>query len=160
VSDSQENSVKAFHWIIDLLEKHKVPFQITGGLAAWVYGSDRELSDIDVDVPEEWIAKLFPYVNRYVQFGPRHFKDDHWDLELMRLKYEGQPIDLGGAYHAKVFDCDLKDWVSVPADFTKAEERPIFGRLVPVVARELLLEYKKKLGREVDLLDIAHLEGA
>jgi hypothetical protein len=159
VTDSQENSVKAFHWIIDLMERHRVPFQITGGLAAWVYGSDRELADIDVDVPEEWIPKLFPFVNRYVEFGPRPFKDEYWELDLMRLKYQGQPIDLGGAYRAKVFDKTLQQWVAVPADFSKAEHRSIFGRIVPIVARELLLDYKRKLGREVDLLDIAHLEG-
>lgn len=64
---------QALRWIVAILEENRIPFQVTGGLTARVYGSHRPLNDIDLDVPvvdpEDLIAykKLFP--------GAHHQKD-------------------------------------------------------------------------------------
>lgn len=46
--------------IVSLLRKQEIPFVITGGLAAPVYGSKRPLVDIDIDIPERFLPGLFP----------------------------------------------------------------------------------------------------
>ena len=153
-------SADALHWIVSRLRRHGIPFQVTGGLAARVYGSSRPLADIDLDVPEEALPLLLPEVAPYVRFGPAHYTDEAWDLELMTLEYLGQEIDLGGAFRARVFDQEAGAWAPMVADFSTAVSREVLGLVVPVVCREDLIAYKRKLGREVDRLDVAAMEAA
>ncbi len=157
MTSQKKFALEAFHWIIDILEKTRTPYQITGGLAAKVYGSDRELADIDIDIPEDHLGSLVPWVIDFLFFGPQQFKNETWDLMLMRLDYKGQEIDLGGAFRARVFDQISGEWVVVSSDFSTSEQKEIFGRMVPVVAKSFLIDYKTKLGRDVDLIDIANL---
>ena len=42
----------AFRWIVGLFKKHQIPFSNRGGFAARAYGVQRELHDIDFDIPE------------------------------------------------------------------------------------------------------------
>lgn len=83
-----KNPKKAFRWIINILKKHQVPFQITGGLAAQAYGSKRPLNDIDIDIPEDRFNEIVPNVKDYITYGPAHFIDERWDLFLLTLNYQ------------------------------------------------------------------------
>lgn len=134
---------KALCWIVQILQKHYIPFQITGGLAARAYGATRPINDIDVDIPEERFEELAAEVKPYIVYGPAQFKDKVWDVLLMKLNYYGQDIDIGGAYKVKLCDELTGIWKDLPADFSKAEQRELFGLLVPVVNRDELAEYKK-----------------
>jgi hypothetical protein len=145
----------ALQWIVAILNRYQVPFQITGGLAAKAYGSDRELVDIDIDIPEEAFSRIVPEVSEYLLFGPAPYQDPSWDLQLMTLLYRGQEIDLCGAHQAKIFDQARKEWVNLKADFPTSEVKELLGISLPVVCRKDLLDYKRKLDRAVDRIDIA-----
>src|SRR5690348_12670369 len=49
-----KDTKSALHWIVNILKKLNINFQIAGGLAANIYGADRPLHDIDIDIPEEY----------------------------------------------------------------------------------------------------------
>ncbi len=152
------NVKEALIWITNIIKKHDIPFQIAGGLAVQAYGSVRKLIDIDIDIPEEAFEKIKNEVSSFIVFGPNQFKDQNWDLFLMTLDYQGQEIDLSGAYNTKIYDKTKQYWVKITTDFSRAQYKNIYGVSLPVIAREELIAYKKILGRPVDLLDVEYLE--
>ena len=91
-----ERIENALRWIVLLLQKDRVPFQIAGGLAAHLYGAKRPVNDIDIDVPDSAFDQLLPEVREYIVFGPDRYKDSTWDVHLMTLDYHGREIDLTG----------------------------------------------------------------
>jgi len=156
---SNRNTKAALIWIVSILRKYKVPFQISGGLAARLYGSKRRLADIDIEIPENAFRKILPDVKKYVKYGPAKFKNKEWELMLMTLKYKGQVIDFGGAYRTKIFNQITKKWDLQKSKFSKAKMMRVYGIVIPVISKKLLLEYKKKLKRDVDLMDVSYLIG-
>lgn len=153
------NTKKAFRWIIVILKENNIRFQIDGGFAARIYGSNRLLADIDIDMQEKNIKEILPIVRKYIVFGPARYKDKNWDLFLATLRYSGQEIDLCGSREAKIFDRNKKKWIKLPIDLSRAKRKKVFGLYVPVVSKKALLDYKKKLRRKVDLADIKMLSG-
>ena len=85
----EEKTINALIWIIDLMNKNKIDYQITGGFAGKIFGSKRKLNDIDIDISEENFKYLIPEISEYIIYGPAHHKDVKWDLELITLNYGG-----------------------------------------------------------------------
>jgi hypothetical protein len=154
----ETNTKNALEWIVGVLRKNEIPFQITAGLAAKVYGSNRPLFDIDIDVPETNIPDIVREVKEYITKGPYHLQDDFFDLTLLTLEYQGQPIDLGGAYEVKIRNKETGEWIEYPTDFRKSENHTIYGVDVPVVTKEELIHYKSLVARPTDLEDVKQLK--
>ncbi len=142
VNEDMKSTEKAFNWIVGILRSHKILFQITGGMAARVYGSHRALADIDIDIPEEKFDEILADMKEYIVFGPKQFIDANWDLLLMTLNYEGQEIDICSD-RAKMRDTRIGEWHESQTDFLQSENHEIFGILVPVINKDELIEYKK-----------------
>jgi hypothetical protein len=152
-----KNTENAFQWITGLLDRHGIAYTVSGGLAARVRGVNRELADIDLDVADADIAKIVDEVNPYIIFGPAHYRDDHWDLYLLTLNYEGQAIDIGGT-QAKIFNQQTNAWETRLTETPDVEMKNVFGKCVPVESWESLISYKTKLARDVDLEDVRQLK--
>lgn len=148
----------ALFWITDILKKHQIPFQITGGLAAIAYGANRSLADIDIDIPDNQFDLIKNDVGPYITYGPARFKSDMWDLVLMTLNYQGQEIDLSGADSTHIFNEKTKEWVKLNEDFTVVNRKKVFDLDLPVIPIKSLIYYKKILAREVDLIDIEQIK--
>ena len=144
----------ALEWIVPILKRHNIPFQISGGLAANIYGAKRPVNDIDLDIPENKMEILLPDIKKYITFGPAHFKDERWDLKLITLNYNGQEIDIGGAYKVKIFDGKNKEWKLFPVNFKTTQTHIIFGIPVQISDPIDLIEYKKLLTGEHQKIDI------
>lgn len=138
------NTKLALEWIVEIFQRHSVPFQISGGCAAKIYGSPRELNDIDIDIPRDCFERILKDVSPYLTYGPAFFENEKWRLYLMTLNYEGQEIDIGEE-NACVSSVNGKNWISLNTDFSKVEKRMFLGIEVPVMPREKLLEYKRHL---------------
>lgn len=152
-----KNTKRAFRWIVDLLRKNHVPFRLTGGFAARIYGAKRPLADIDLDVPEAAMSKIAPLVKEHIVAGPCRYKDEEWDLFVLSLKYCGQEIDLCGAESQRIHDKSARRWVSLTVSFVKSPMKNIFGMRVRVIPKSELITYKSKIKRDVDILDVSAL---
>lgn len=147
----------AFKWIINIIQKHKIPFQIKGGFASNLYGAERELADIDISIPEDRFDELLPDVSDFIKYGPEQYLDEEWDIKLMTLKYKYQNIDIAGAFEKKNFDKVNNKWVATPTNFENSVYMDVYGLKVPVITREDLIAYKKLILRDVDIFDIEAL---
>lgn len=146
--------LKALKWIVDILKKHSIQYQISGGFAAHLYSAQRPVNDIDIDFPEDKFDNIYDEIKEFITFGPAHYKDERWDLKLVTLNFHGQEIDIGGAYTTKIYDDTLNTWVSVPVDFSKAQTLNIQGMKVSVIDLHDLIEYKKLLSGTHQMNDI------
>ena len=152
-----KNTKSAFNCIIVILKKHKLPYRISGGFAARIYGSKRKLADIDIDTTDTALNKILPNVKKYIVHGPNRYKDKNWDVLGLELRYKGQEIGLIGVDSAKIFDKKNQKWIKYKADFSKTSKKKIYGKIVNIISKEDLIDYKQKIRRRVDVKDIKEL---
>ncbi len=134
--------------------ENNIPFVVSGGLAARVYGSPRTLHDIDIEIPDAFLEELAGKLRAYVVYGPKRYKDEGFDLMLMTMNHREQLIDLSGADSCRIFDKAKEQWVALPVALPGAPTHEIFGMKVPVIRKEDLIAYKNALSRNVDIEDI------
>jgi hypothetical protein len=150
-----KDTESALKWIVEILMRNKITFQVTGGFAAKLYGSNRDLADIDICIKEDFFEQILPEVKPYVLSGPQNYLDEEFDVKLMTLEYQGQVIDIAGK--AKIFDKNKKQWIELELDFSNGNCLSIYGIKIPVITKEALIEYKSKILRDVDREDIRAL---
>lgn len=150
------NTEKAFLWITSILEQNKISYKISGGFAARAYGVQRELADIDIDIPERDIPTIAHEASSYIKRGPERFKDQQWDLELLTLLYEGQEIDISGV-EARIFNQQTKQWENCSGSLDNITLLDVYGKKVPIENINSLIVYKSKLSRDVDREDVRQL---
>lgn len=147
--------VQALAWITGVFRGANVPFQVVGGLAARAYGANRPLVDLDFYAPTSQLVTIAKATQTLVVRPPLPYRDDSWDLAFMKLVFHGQAIEIGGADGARYFDRAAGTWRDADIRFSDSVERRLFGILVPVMPRDQLIEYKRRLDRDVDRRDIA-----
>lgn len=153
----QDRVEPALRWIAGVLERHGVPFQVVGGVAARAYGATRPVADIDLYIPAAKLRTVVEAVSPHVTRPPARHRGAHWDLVFVRLEYAGQVIELGVADDAKYWDVQAGRWREAAVEFEAADVREVFGVRVPVMPRERLLLYKRRLGRPVDRADVEQM---
>ena len=154
---STKNSEKAFHWIIEILNRHNVPFIVLGGLAARAYGSTRELNDIDLVIHRNDFEKILPEVEDYLIFGPQMSKDEETEGYSMELEYEGQDIDIGAEEDCRIFNKKTREWDVLKTNFD-ADMKEVFGITVPLMKKESIIAEKMMFDRTVDREDIEQMQ--
>jgi hypothetical protein len=154
----ERDPARAFRWIVGILEDRAIPFLLAGGLAARVYGASRELADIDFYIPGERLPDIAAAASDYVTAAPERVVTEHWDITFMKLEYAGQPIELGAADNVRIFSRQEGRWLPERVDLKEADVKEVFGLSVPVMTKEKLVAYKRRLRRPVDLADIQELE--
>ena len=155
---NERSTARALKWIVDIINKEKIPFQLIGGLAARNYGATRKLADIDIGLAISAVDRLLPEIGRFITYGPAQYKDQEWDVtEQMTVIYEGQEIDLPRADTMKIFNKKEGVWELFPFDISLSVYANVLGLHIPVISKEMLVSYKSKIGRTVDLLDVTEI---
>lgn len=151
------NYENAFHWIIDFLERESVPYMIMGGLAAYAYGSDRELYDVDLYIPQPALETVADYGKGVKTFGPSRYKDEFWDIEGAQFILDSVKVEITTDDNCRFFCEKESKWIEQEIHFDMTVTKTLFGREVEVMRLEDLINYKSKLARDVDLDDVSRL---
>ncbi len=148
----------ALAWIVGLLNRAGIPFQVVGGVAAAAYGARRDLGDIDLSVPAAHLPSLMRLAgpDRIIKEPWRH-RDEAWDLILMALEHGGQRIEVGVADAARYRERASGAWHDASIDVGTSMPRVVWGIEVPVMPRAQLIDCKRRLDREVDRRDLAEM---
>jgi hypothetical protein len=160
MSDVIACQAAALRWISGQIERHRLPYQIVGGLAAIAHGSRRPLHDIDIYMPLGDAAEAFiEDVAGHVNWGPRAVIEGPWDITYMKLTHGGQKIEIGDSRAPRIRDRGTGAWIEQRIDFEASVICEVLACRVPVMPRDQLIAYKRVLDREVDRSDIRALLG-
>ncbi len=151
----QEKTIKTLRWIVDILDRNKIPYKIGGGFAAHVYGSNRPVNDIDISLSGKYFSLIIPEVKEYITVGPKHYSNEKWDCDTLSLNYHGQDIDITDLDTLKMTNLDKTKWIQVKdIRLFDAITKNIEGIDVSIMDPRDLIAYKKELGGEHQLTDI------
>jgi len=147
----------ALNWLKGLLESENIEYQIVGGLAATIHGGRREIADIDLYIQNSDVNKILARVAQHVSKPLTHYSEYGWDLEYFQLVYRNQKIEIGLAQNTKIQSSLDGLWYQLKIDFSKSVVKNYQGIELQVIPVHQLVEYKRILGRKVDLIDIQQL---
>ncbi|MCG7990390.1 MAG: hypothetical protein JAY99_09590 [Candidatus Thiodiazotropha lotti] len=151
--DKKQHLSEALNWIVSLLNQHRIPYMICGGLTAIGCGSKLELNDIDLFAPGVLFQKVVELGKKYISKPPQHYCEG-WDLEYVQFIYCGVKIEVGNPNGANFF-CLSKCTIDlVEIGLPLYEANLLLDLKVTLMNRNALIKYKKTLGRPVDLLHI------
>lgn len=151
----------ALTWIVGVISRHNVPYQVSGGLAARAYGAQRELADIDIYIPFDTAADVLKDVQPHVVRGPEHFVSDCWDITFVELDYKGQAIELtDSSSNPRVFNSAEHRWLAQRINYDASTPVEVLGTTVAVMPKDELIRYKQALARDTDLADIEEMAAA
>lgn len=152
LSNTQRKVIKK---LVNVLEKNRIPFQITGGLAAIIYGARRPFFDIDIDVYKKDISKLRKLFKPHISTDLHHLQDQKFDLYLLTLKINGIFVDISQAENAYIMSNGKK--IKMSTNISKAKILEWEGVKLLVQNKTELIAYKKALNRDIDLTDIKQI---
>ncbi|HFQ5228585.1 TPA: MazG-related protein [Vibrio vulnificus] len=147
----------ALKWLKDILEAEGVEYQIVGGLAATIHGGSREIADIDLYIRNSDANKVLARVSQFISKPLTHYTEHGWDLEYFQLVYQNQKIEIGLSQNTKIQSTLDGSWHELEIYFLESVVKLYQGIELPVIPVHRLVEYKRILGREVDLIDIQEL---
>lgn len=152
-----DNQISALKKVSQILTKNNIKFQISGGLAAIVYGAKRPLYDIDIDVYKKDITKIQEFFKEYISEDFYHLQDENFDIWLLTLKIDGVPVDISQV--EDFYFCSTNsEKVLMSPDLSKSVFIDFDGIKIPVENKDELIKYKKILARETDLADTKQIE--
>ena len=153
--DEAKKVGEALAWIVGVLERHGVPYQVVGGLAARAYGAVRPIVDVDLYMPFDQAEDALEEIRPYVVWGPEHHAGDEWDLTFLKADFRGQRVELGDPSSVpRFFDRSKGHWVPQRVDYDAGVRIDVLGVWAWVMPEEELVPYKLALGREVDFDDV------
>lgn len=154
----EEKTINALHWIVEIFNRHDVPYRIGGGFAAKMYGCTRPINDIDFGTLKKYFPIILPEISKYITYGPNHYKDEKWDLEAISLNYHGQDIDISATDTMKMSNKEKTKWISRSSFPYETVDMNIEGVNIKVMNPVELIKYKKELDGDHQLIDIKAVE--
>ncbi len=156
----ENKTIEALKWIVDILNKLKVPYRIGGGFAAYVYGSTRPINDIDISLPGKFFDAIVSETKNHIAAGPKHYANEKWDCNTLSLNYSGQDIDLTDVDTLRMSNKTKTEWVSPKEKYYVHDPviKTISGIDVALFDPRDLIAYKKELDGAHQTIDIGAVQ--
>lgn len=156
----EEKTIRALRWIVGILNKNKIPYRVGGGVAAHVYGSTRQIKDIDISLPGNFFPTIIANLAGYQFSGPKHHTDSKWDCDYLSIDYEGQEIDISDIDTLRMSNKERTEWIATKDAYRKFETRiiEIGGVNVSVIDPRDLVAYKNELDGDHQAVDIEAIQ--
>ncbi len=149
----------ALSWLVTLLDRHAVPYQIVGGLAAHAYGATRPVVDVDLYMPFNQAQAILAEIQPFIVRQPLPHHSDSWDLVYLALEYADVYVEIGdSSTYPRFYNRIDGRWEDQRLDYDASVTAKVFGVALKVMPREELVRYKRMLDREVDHADLAEME--
>jgi hypothetical protein len=160
--EMQKEALAALQHMIPLLKKFK--WVITGGFACYVYGVQRPITDIDIDIDtrkddpqfQSLLASLEPYQSQPLE----HFVDKNYDNYSFEATFGEQVVDICPMAELKIFNQSSRSYELFYSEgFPATELISFFGFELPLLSKELIIKNKEMLvwQRDSDRSDIKGL---
>ena len=154
-----EKVMSGLLWITEILNRNNIPYKIGGGFAAKIYGSPREINDIDISLSGKYFNKIIPEVSDYITAGPKHYLNEKWDCNTLSVNYYGQDIDMTDVDTLKMTNLEKTEWMNVKEKrLYDGIATDINGIIASIMDPRDLISYKKELGGEHQLIDIKAIQ--
>lgn len=140
----------ALGFIIPILEKFNFRWVITSGFACYVYGVDRILTDIDIDIDiskdsaefQQFLKEVEPCISQPLE----NFVDANYDNYNFELTYQGQIIDICSMAELKIFDQAQGVYLSFYKNgFPPVEMVEFEGFTLPLLSKRAVIANKEIL---------------
>lgn len=155
----ESKTLNGLRWITNILHQYDIPYKIGGGFAAKVYGSTREINDIDISLSGKYFEVIVPVVKDYITVGPKHYPTPKWDCNTLSLNYNGQDIDLTDVDTLKMTNLEKTTWITVKEmRLYDGVMTDINGIKASIMDPRDLICYKKELGGEHQESDIKAIQ--
>lgn len=135
----------ALDWILPMLREKQIPFHVTGGFAAHLFGATRPVNDIDIDLPSHAIEAFGEAVGSFVESPPQRYEDATWKMFGVTLNFEGQLIDLTTDDEPRVHNKTTGNWDPLEMRFDDVVWIHAYGHDIPVQNPRDLMSYKLKI---------------
>jgi len=151
--------LSGLRWITDILDRNNIPYKIGGGFAAKIYGSPREVKDIDISLSGKYFDIIVLEVKEYITDGPKHYLNEKWDCNTLSVNYKGQDIDMTDVDTLKMTTLNQSKWINVKdIRLFDGIVTDINGIKALIMDPRDLIEYKKELGGEHQQVDIEYIQ--
>lgn len=150
----------ALDWILPLLKGKDIPFYVTGGFAAHLYGATRPVNDIDIDLPMRSIDSCIDSMRSFVESSPHRYKDSTWNIYGATLNFDGQLIDVTTDAEPRVHNKLTGEWDPLEMNFDHIVWIHAYGHDIPVQNPHDLMSYKSKIAYDEakHVADVAAVE--
>jgi hypothetical protein len=154
-----QNLPIALSWLVNLLDRHAVPYQIVGGLAAHAYGATRPIVDIDLYMPFDQAQAILAEIQPFIVRQPLPHHSESWDLVYLALEYADVYIEIGdSSTHPRFYNRIDSRWEDQRLEYETSITATLFEVELKVMSREELAHYKRMLDREVDHADLTEMD--
>lgn len=157
--DLSDKTLNGLRWIIEILRRNNIPYKIGGGFAAKIYGSPREVNDIDISLSGKYFDIIVSELREYITDGPKHYLNEKWDCNTLSVNYKGQDIDITDVDTLKMTNLDQNQWINVKdIRLFDGVITDVNGIEVSIMDPRDLIRYKKELGGEHQIIDIEYIQ--